>query len=348
MKKVLFVGFKPIQLELARKFIEYRGCADVIEVVPEQRSSTAVDAYVANGDDPSVDSRLALHVRVMPGPVLCIGEREALGTHLHVPGAFRPVTVDRLLELLQAPPASYALPSASASKVVPFPSAAAAQQAQVLVVDDSEMVRRTMTQKISQYGHRVDVATTGDDAMAMLLNGHYRLVFLDVMMPGTDGFEVCKRIKRSREYKGCAVYMLTSKDGMFDKVRGSMAGCDGYLIKPLESRMLRQVLDRHFERPADLTDSDLQSSMLAGGSLTPVELAIVAGRPPAESLPPVPPQAPVPSAQAVLALEQARLAAQDFLGLPAQAVSGSDFQTTHQHTEFQTTFAPTQLLLPDD
>jgi two-component system sensor histidine kinase/response regulator len=73
---------------------------------------------------------------------------------------------------------------ATAGNVVSFPGATAVVPAEVLVVDDSDMVRRTMTRKINEYGHRVDVASSGDDAMAMLLNNRYRLVFLDVMMPG--------------------------------------------------------------------------------------------------------------------------------------------------------------------
>lgn len=349
MKKVLFVGFKPIQLELARKFIEYRGSTGAIEVVPEQHSSAGVDAYVVNGDDPSVDSRLALHVRVKPGPVLCIGARQALGSTLYMAGAFRPATVDQLQELLgHVGPYVAAAANGVPPKVIPFPSAVDASAAQVLVVDDSEMVRRAMTQKITQYGHRVDVAISGDDAMAMLLNGHYRLVFLDVMMPGVDGFEVCKRIKRSREYKDSAVYLLTSKDGILDKVRGAMSGCDGYLTKPLEGRVLRQVLDKYFDRPSDMVDSDMHSSLLASGSLTATELAVVNGVAAAASTTMaggVVAAAPI-ATQATEAREAAKRAVQGFMGLPEAQKTGqhSEFAVTRQSSDsdFKTTFAPTQ------
>ena len=335
MKKVLFLGFKPIQLELVRKFIEYRGCVDAIEVVPEQGSSAAVDAYLVNGDDPSVDSRLALHVRVNPRPVLSIGGRNVLGATLYIPGSFKPGTVDKLLELLGAPnsccPTVETKSSGGSTNVVNFPSVMEAAKAEVLVVDDSDMVRRTMTQKITEYGHQVDVATSGDDAMAMLLSGSYKLVFLDVMMPGTDGFEVCKRIKRSREYKDCSVYMLTSKDGMFDKVRGSMAGCDGYLVKPLESRMLRQVLDKHFERPSNLADSDMSDINIASHPLNAAEREAIEGLSPmsrrAAATPlhhmrPAVPNSPAP-------LDRAFMLPDD------------------PPTEFKTTFAPTILMDPD-
>jgi DNA-binding response OmpR family regulator len=147
----------------------------------------------------------------------------------------------------------------------------------VLVVDDSDIVRRTMLRKINDYGHTTDLAANGEEAMALLLNNKYRVIFLDVMMPGLDGLEICKRIKRSAEYKGTAVYMLTSKDGMFDRVRATMAGCDGYLVKPLESKKLRDVLEKFFDRPSLIQES---SMMMQQQPLTAAERAFVEGTPP--------------------------------------------------------------------
>jgi len=278
MKKVLLVGFTHIQIELARKFLLYRNLGDTIELLPEQQSSVPVDAYVVNGDDASVVSRLGLYTRLHPRPVLGTGSRAVLGVTVYMAGPFKPATADRLAQMLtgQAPAAA----PAAAGNVVSFPGATAVIPAEVLVVDDSDMVRRTMTRKINEYGHRVDVASSGDDAMAMLLNNRYRLVFLDVMMPGMDGFEACRRIKRSTEYKASAVYMLTSKDGMFDKVRGSMAGCDGYLVKPLESRKLREVLDKYFDRPGLMGDSDIMSTNMSSGAFNAAELQAIEGSPP--------------------------------------------------------------------
>lgn len=282
MKKVLLVGFTHIQIELARKFLIYRNLSSAIELLPEQQSSVTVDAYVVNGDDPSAASRLALYTRLNPRPALGTGSRAALGMTVYMAGPFKPATADRLNQMLngQAPTASASAQLAAGANVVSFPGATAVEPSQVLVVDDSDMVRRTMTRKINEYGHRVDVASSGDDAMAMLLNSSYRLVFLDVMMPGMDGFEACRRIKRSAEYKASAVYMLTSKDGMFDKVRGSMAGCDGYLVKPLESRKLREVLDRYFERPGLMGDSDIMSTNMSSGAFNAAELQAIEGSPP--------------------------------------------------------------------
>ena len=293
MKKVLFVGFTPVQIELARKFLVFRGLAGKIELLPEQQSSVAVDGYVVNGDDASAVGRLALYKRVNQQPVLSVGARAAPGGATHVAGPFKPATADSLNQMLDG-----ALPEQAKAvhNIVSFPGPAAAPQADVLVVDDSDVIRKTMVRKINEYGQRVDVAASGDDAMAMLMNNRYRLVFLDVMMPGMDGFEVCRRIKRSAEYKVSAVYMLTSKDGMFDKVRGSMAGCDGYLVKPLESRKLREVLDKYFERTGLMGDSDIMSTNMSSGAFNAAELQAIEGSPPpemvdkADLLPPRPEQ----------------------------------------------------------
>ena len=96
-------------------------------------------------------------------------------------------------------------------------------------------------------------------------------------MSGMDGLEVCKRIKRSRDYRDTAVYMLTSKGGMFDKVRANMAGCDGYLIKPLENHKLREVLDKYFDRPSKLPNSSLLSDVGGPEDLNEAELRVIQG-----------------------------------------------------------------------
>ncbi len=297
-KTVLFVGFGEIQLELARRFLSYRGMSDLIDVRAEQGATGAVDGYVINTDDLSAVSRLALHVRTNPKPVLSVGTVAAPGSTVFVPGSFKPATADRLKEMmtgrsqalstrpgLTAPVAAGAIrsttpvrqPSLAVNKVLAFPRAAAlSANAMVLVVDDSDIVRRTMLRKINDYGHTTDLAANGEEAMAMLLNNKYRVIFLDVMMPGLDGLEICKRIKRSAEYKGTAVYMLTSKDGMFDRVRATMAGCDGYLVKPLESKKLQGVLEKYFDRP-----SLIQESRAAGEhAFNAAELAAIEGTPP--------------------------------------------------------------------
>lgn len=312
MKKVLFIGFTPIQIGLARKFLIFRNLATEIEIIGEQQSSAGVVGYLVNGDDPSSQGTLALHLRLNPRPVLGVGGIAVQGITAFVPGPFKPATADRLGEMMRkgtslgtesgtaGVPHRAAQPEPAGNghatgNVLAFPGAIAAPDATVLVVDDSEIVQRTMVRKITEYGQRVDVASNGKDALAMLQGTPYKLVFLDILMPGMDGFEVCKKIKKSAEYKSSAVYMLSSKDGMFDKVRGSLAGCNGYLVKPLEVRKLREVLDRHFERPSEFRDSAFaESRMFADSRLA--ESRFMSSRPsaPAHVYTPGPGPGPAP------------------------------------------------------
>ena len=112
----------------------------------------------------------------------------------------------------------------------------------VLVVDDSATVRAFMRSKLSPFRFDVDYAETGEEAIDMAQSKAYTCIFLDVMMPGIDGFQVCKMIKSSPATRGIAVIMLSSRSSTFDKIRGTWAGCDAYLGKPVgEDELLATI-----------------------------------------------------------------------------------------------------------
>lgn len=114
----------------------------------------------------------------------------------------------------------------------------------VLVVDDSATVRAFMRSKLTPFRFDVDYAETGEAAIDMAQAKAYACIFLDVMMPGIDGFQVCKMIKSSAATKGTAVVMLSSKSSTFDKFRGNWAGCDAYLGKPVAEDDLLATIAR--------------------------------------------------------------------------------------------------------
>ena len=280
-KKVLFIGFSAIQLELVKKLLAFRKLSEQLAILTEQRSGEAVDGYVLNADHQGGEQRLALYARLHPAPVMCVGQQHLAQAHVFQPGPFNLKSVDALWTLLNtagsapvnAPVRQQVTEAPASSKALNDP----AGEADVLVVDDSDIVRRSMVSRLNEYGKHVHLAASGEDALAMLPGPRYRLVFLDVMMSGMDGLEVCKRIKRSRDYRDTAVYMLTSKGGMFDKVRANMAGCDGYLIKPLENHKLREVLDKYFDRPSKLPNSSLLSDVGGPEDLNEAELRVIQG-----------------------------------------------------------------------
>ncbi|NIR61616.1 MAG: response regulator [Gammaproteobacteria bacterium] len=118
----------------------------------------------------------------------------------------------------------------------------------VLVVDDSTVVRRLMDLTLTPLGVVIDFADTGEGALELAKQRRYDLVFLDIMLPGIDGYRVCKGIKGDKATKHTPVVMLTSKDTAFDKVRGIMAGTDVYLTKPLERNALLAAMGKCLPR----------------------------------------------------------------------------------------------------
>jgi two-component system, cell cycle response regulator len=113
----------------------------------------------------------------------------------------------------------------------------------VLVVDDNATVRAFMQAKLAPFKFEVDFAENGEEAVGLTGTREYACVFLDVVMPGIDGYQVCKLIKSNKQaIKKTAVVMLTSRSSPFDKLRGSLAGCDEYLTKPLDEERLLAVI----------------------------------------------------------------------------------------------------------
>ncbi len=121
-------------------------------------------------------------------------------------------------------------------------SARSGHKHKVLVVDDSLPVRKALEMKLTMMDYDVELATNGQQAIDLMEKEFYDSVFLDVVMPGVDGYEVCKRIKRDKKTRHIPVIMLTSKSSPFDKVKGKLAGCDSYLTKPVEHEEFQNVV----------------------------------------------------------------------------------------------------------
>jgi two-component system, cell cycle response regulator len=123
------------------------------------------------------------------------------------------------------------------------PSTAAKRpRAKALIVDDSKPAREFMLAELAKLNVASEDCDTGEEALLRLLNADYDIVFLDVVMPGIDGYEVCKLIKGRHGRKLTRVVMLTSRDGAFDKIRGKLSGCDAYLTKPVDQARLHTLM----------------------------------------------------------------------------------------------------------
>ena len=125
----------------------------------------------------------------------------------------------------------------------PAPSAApASPSVRVLVIDDSNTIRRSAEIFLRQGGHEVVLAEDGFDALAKVNDHTPDLIFCDILMPRLDGYQTCAIIKRNPRFAAVPVIMLSSKDGVFDKARGRMVGSEDYLTKPFtKEQLLRAV-----------------------------------------------------------------------------------------------------------
>ncbi len=118
----------------------------------------------------------------------------------------------------------------------------AAPSVKVLVIDDSNTIRRSAEIFLKQGGHDVMLAEDGFDALAKVNDYQPQLIFCDILMPRLDGYQTCAIIKRNAKYSGVPVVMLSSKDGVFDKARGRMVGAQDYLTKPFTKDQLLQAV----------------------------------------------------------------------------------------------------------
>ena len=112
----------------------------------------------------------------------------------------------------------------------------------VLVIDDSNTIRRSAEIFLKQGGHDVLLAEDGFDALSKVNDYHPHLIFCDILMPRLDGYQSCAIIKRNERFCCVPVVMLSSKDGIFDKVRGRMVGSQDYLTKPFTKDQLLQAV----------------------------------------------------------------------------------------------------------
>lgn len=115
----------------------------------------------------------------------------------------------------------------------------------VMVIDDSNTIRRSAEIFLKQSGCEVILAEDGFDALSKIATHLPDIIFVDIMMPRLDGYQTCSLIKRNPRFKSTPVIMLSSKDGLFDRARGRMVGSDEYLTKPFTQESLLQAVITH-------------------------------------------------------------------------------------------------------
>lgn len=129
-------------------------------------------------------------------------------------------------------------------------SASASLGTKVLVIDDSNTIRRSAEIFLRQGGHDVVLAEDGFDALAKVNDHVPQVIFCDILMPRLDGYQTCAIIKRNPRFAHVPVIMLSSKDGLFDKARGRMVGSEEYLTKPFTKEQLLRAVEQFSQQAA--------------------------------------------------------------------------------------------------
>ncbi len=105
----------------------------------------------------------------------------------------------------------------------------------ILVVEDEKALRETLEYNLTNEGYEVETSADGLDAYQKAHAGNYNLILLDIMLPGMDGFEICRKI---RAEKNTPILMLTARDDEIDRIVGLEVGADDYMGKPFSMREL--------------------------------------------------------------------------------------------------------------
>jgi len=114
-----------------------------------------------------------------------------------------------------------------------------------MIIDDSNTIRRTAEALLKKAGYDVLTASDGFEAMSMITDNQPDIIFVDIMMPRLDGYQVCALIKGNPKFSGTPVIMLSSKDGLFDRARGRIAGSQEHVNKPFTQEELIDVINKY-------------------------------------------------------------------------------------------------------
>ncbi|MBQ7202674.1 MAG: response regulator transcription factor [Eubacterium sp.] len=122
----------------------------------------------------------------------------------------------------------------------------------ILIVEDDESILRLEKDYLEANGFAVDTAQNGTDGLEMALKGDYNLVMLDIMLPGVNGNEICKRLRKT---SNIPIILVSAKSDDFDKIKGLGLGADDYVVKPFSPSELTARVISHINRYEALTAS---------------------------------------------------------------------------------------------
>jgi DNA-binding response OmpR family regulator len=141
------------------------------------------------------------------------------------------------------------------------------QERKVLIVEDERKIADTLKFGLSEHGYHVEVAYDGNIGLSIFRNHNFDLVIIDINLPGINGFELCKLIRKQNQK--ISIIMLTSMSRLDDKIEGYDAGADDYMVKPFEFKellmkiraQLKHVMHQHLPVGNLLKAGDLEMNL---------------------------------------------------------------------------------------
>jgi len=116
----------------------------------------------------------------------------------------------------------------------------------ILVVDDEQMIRDLLEETLSEVGFSVYTASTGEEALNLLVKENIEVIFLDLMLPGMDGINLCKLLKKNKPTS--CIHAITGYKSTFDLVTCLEAGFDDYFPKPFDLSVITKAAKNSFEK----------------------------------------------------------------------------------------------------
>ncbi len=229
---VSLVGFESKDQEKLVKVFEYSSNRERIY----RLSDEGVEILIINGDNAAAVEQGVSDATSNRFAVVSFGRKHAAEIKYHLTP---PLITSRVLRVLDQVEVVGSVNDGLEEEAVKY-------RYRAMVVDDSLPMREALKQELAALPVplSIDNAEDGEIALELVAKNQYDLIFLDIVMPGIDGYEVCKAIRKMPEYKKTPIVMLSGKTSPLDEVKGIISGCNTYLTKPIVHDEFQQVIRR--------------------------------------------------------------------------------------------------------
>lgn len=207
-----------------------------------QTDTASADIFIIKNEPDAVEQAKLAHTQQVLLTIVDNNTPPAIGEHV----IQQPLLVTRVMRAIDEASklCISTTPTTSSASSSPAPITTNTDAFHALVVDDSAAIRKQLELELRETTMTADYAVCGEDALEKINSQQYDLVFLDIVMPGIDGYEVCKQLRKLPNYKRTPVIMLSGKTEPLDEVEGILAGASTYMLKPVKHTDFQQTLER--------------------------------------------------------------------------------------------------------